>query len=131
VLLDLRAGDRVQVEIGGQARGVTLEATAFPSMTAERVTVLRDVQLISVTPQIQLERGLVSGEGAYIVSISESMRAQLGLEPRDVIVVINQARVRTADDVRRAFELLAGTGRIQMYVERNGDYIVRNFYWRR
>ncbi len=100
-------------------------------MTAERVTVLRDVQLITVTPQIQLERGLASTEGALIASISEQMRALLGLAPGDVIVAINRVRMTSAEDVRRAFEVLAGSGRIQMYIERNGDYLVRNFNWRR
>jgi serine protease Do len=131
VLLDLRAGDRLTLAVGGQSRAVSLEAVAYPSMTAERVTVLEGIQLITVTPQIQLERGLQSTEGAYIASISEQLRGQLGLAPGDVIVAINRYRMSSADDVRRAFDALAGTGRIQMYIERGDDFVLRNFYWRR
>jgi S1-C subfamily serine protease len=130
VLLDLRAGDALELDIEGQSRSVSLEATAFPSMTAERVTVLRDIELITVTPSIQLERGLVSGDGAYIAGISDQLRSQLGLQRGDVIVVINRVRMRSAEDVQRAFDALAGSGRIQIYLERNGDFMVRNFYWR-
>ncbi len=131
VLLDLRAGDDLTLRVEGQARPLSIKATAFPSMTAARVTVLRDIELITVTPAIQLERGLVSSEGAYITGISDQLRSQLGLLPGDVIVVVNRVRMRSAEDVQRAFEVLAGRGSIQMYLERNGDYIVRNFYWGR
>ena len=58
VLLDLRAGEDLSVSLEGRANPVGLEATAFPSMTAERVTIFRDLELITVTPAIQLERGL-------------------------------------------------------------------------
>ena len=36
ILLDLRAGDTLVVEVEGQRRPVRLEAEAFPSLTAER-----------------------------------------------------------------------------------------------
>jgi serine protease Do len=130
VLLDLRAGDALVLEVEGQPRPITLEATAFPSMTAERVAVLSGLQLITVTPQIQLERGLANEDGALVASISEQMRARLGLDAGDVIVAINRVRMRSAEDVRQAFDVLAGTGRVQMYIERNGDYLVRTLYWR-
>jgi type II secretory pathway component PulC len=58
------------------------------------------------------------------------MRARLGLDAGDVIVAINRVRMRSAEDVRQAFDVLAGTGRVQMYIERNGDYLVRTLYWR-
>jgi serine protease Do len=131
VLLDLRAGDRLVVQVDGRPRAITLEATAFPSTVAPRVTVLQDLQLITVTPQIQLERGLASPEGAYVANVSDQLRSQLGVQSGDVIVVINRVRMRSAEDVRRAFEILAGTGNIQIYLERNGDFIVRNLVWRR
>ena len=132
VLLDLRAGDRLVLEVGGQSRTVSLEAAALPSMTAARVTVLRDIELITVTAQIQLERGLTSSYGAYIAEISDQLRSQLALQRGDVIVQINRARMQCAEDVRRAFDVLANTGgSIQMWFERNGGYSSRNFYWRR
>src|SRR5690606_33424691 len=87
-LLDLRAGDRLVLEVEGQGRTVTIDAVPFPSVTAERIRVLTDIELITVTPQIQAERGLVSGDGALIADIPGQLSAQLGLAPGDVIVQI-------------------------------------------
>jgi serine protease Do len=131
MLLDLRAGDRLALAVEGQPRAVSLEAATFPSVTAERIRVLSDIELITVTPQIQVERDLTSADGALIADISGDLRNQLGLRPGDVIVQINRTRVRSAEDAADVFESLRGTGRIVMYFERNGDYNMRNFYWSR
>ncbi|HKJ01260.1 MAG TPA: PDZ domain-containing protein, partial [Longimicrobiales bacterium] len=101
------------------------------SVTAERVTVLQDMQLITLTPQIKAERGLVSDEGALIASISDQLSSQLGLQVGDVLRQVNQARVGSAEDARRIFEGLRGEGRVRIWVERNGGYIARDLYWRR
>ncbi|MEX2467933.1 MAG: trypsin-like peptidase domain-containing protein [Gemmatimonadota bacterium] len=130
-VMDLRAGDRLVLEIEGQTRPVTLEAVPFPSVTAQRVRVLSDIELVTVTPQIQVERGLTSTDGALITDISGELQSQLGLRAGDVIVQINRNRVRSAEDAATVFESLRGTGRIVMYFERNGDYNMRNFYWSR
>jgi serine protease Do len=130
-LLDLRAGDTLSLSIDGQSRPVRMTAAALPSVTAERVTVLQDMQLITVTPQIRAERGLVNEEGALIASISDRLSAQLGLQAGDVLIQVNRTRVTSADDARRIFESLRGQGAVRIYVERNGGYIVRDLYWRR
>src|SRR5690606_17356849 len=116
-LLDLRAGDRLALRVEGEARPVTLDAVAFPSVTAERIRVLEDVELITVTPQIQVERGLVSTDGAMVADIPEALGAQLDLRRGDVIVQINGLRIRSAEEAARAFEALRGAGRIVMYFE--------------
>ncbi len=131
VLLDLRAGDNLTIQLDGQPRAIELEAAAFPSVTAERVTVLSDIDLITVTPQIQSERGLASSDGALIADISDQLQGQLGLTVGDVIVQINRVRVRSAEQAAAAFSGLEGSGRIVMYFERNGGYNMRNFYWSR
>jgi len=130
-VMDLRAGEQLVLGVQGRDRPVTLEAVPFPSVTAERVRVLSDIELITVTPQIQVERGLTSADGALIADISGELQAQLGLLPGDVIVQINRTRVQSAEDAAAVFESLRGTGRIVMYFERNGDYSMRNFYWSR
>lgn len=131
LIMDLREGDRLELSLEGQRRAIVLEAVAFPSVTAERVRVLSDIELITVTPQIQVERNLTSADGALIADISSELQSQLGLGPGDVIVQINRMRIRSAEDAATAFESLRGTGRIVMYFERNGDYNMRNFYWSR
>ncbi len=131
VMLDLRAGDALELSLEGQPRPVRLRAAALPSVTAERVTVLRDMQLITVTPQVRAERGITSEDGALIASISAELAGQLGLRQGDVLVQVNRARVRSADDAARVFEGLRGQGTVRIYVERNGGYVARDLYWRR
>lgn len=129
LVLDLREGDRLVLDVEDRNEPVTLEAIAFPSMTAERVRVLRDIELITVTPQIQVERNLTSEDGALVTEIPNELQSQLGLRPGDVIVQINRTRIRSAEDAAEAFEAMRGSGRIALYFERNGDYNMRNFYW--
>jgi serine protease Do len=131
VLLDLRAGDGLELTVEGQARPVRLEAVAYPSTTAERVRVLQDIEVISVTPQVRAERGLASEAGALIVGITEQTRANTGLRPGDVIVGINRTAIRSADELARVFESLSGNGRLALTFERNGGYGVRNLVYRR
>lgn len=130
VLLDLRAGDSVALEVQGRRAPVTLSAVAFPSVTASRVTLFRDIELISVTGLIQQERGLVSEDGALITDISPELSRQLGLERGDVILQMNRLRIRSADDAAAFFDSLRGSGRIVLYLERNGSYGTTNLYWR-
>lgn len=131
VLLDLRAGEALELSLEGQPRPVRLQAAALPTVTAERVTVLQEMQLITVTPQIRAERGLASEEGALIASVSDRLAGQLGLQAGDVLRQVNQVPVRSAEDARQIFEGLRGEGRVRIWVERNGGYVARDLYWRR
>jgi len=130
VLLDLRAGDALELEIEGQRRPVSLTAAALPSVVAERVTVLQDMELITLTPQIRAERGIVNEEGALIAAISDALGARLGLRAGDVLVQVNRTRVRSAEDAAGILESARGGGPVRIYVERGGSYVVRDFYWR-
>ncbi|MDX1646081.1 MAG: trypsin-like peptidase domain-containing protein [Longimicrobiales bacterium] len=131
VLLDLRAGDLLELGLQERQGPVEVRAVAYPSLTASRVTLFQDIELISVTPQIQLERGLTNERGALIADISDELSAQLGLRRGDVIVQMNRTRIQTADDAARFFESLPGRqGRIVVWVERNGQLGTRSLYWR-
>ncbi len=130
LLLDLRAGDALSIRIDGQPRPVQVVASGLPSLAATRVTVLDEIDLVSVTAQIRAERGLMSDDGAMVAAISERMSTQLGLQVGDVLVQINRARVRSAEEVAAAFQALRGRGSLRLYFERNGQYVARDFYWR-
>lgn len=131
VLLDLRAGAALELTVDGQPRPVRLQAAPFPSVTAERVTVLQDIELVTVTPQIRSERGLASETGALIVGIPEDLGGRLGLQVRDVLVQINRTRVNSAEDAAAIFQSIRGSGQIRIWFERNGGLVARDFYWRR
>ena len=106
-LLDMRAGDLVEVEVEGMPP-VRVQAAQLPSVMAERVELLRDLEVVTVTPAIQSERGLASSEGALVVSISESLERVTGLATGDVLLGVNNHRVGTA---REAAEELRRTQR--------------------
>ncbi|HET9948158.1 MAG TPA: trypsin-like peptidase domain-containing protein, partial [Longimicrobiales bacterium] len=130
VMLDMRAGDRLSLSVEGRRDPLAVEAVPYPSRTAERVRVLQDIEVITVTPQIRAERGLVSEAGAMIAGISEELGNRLGLRVGDVIVGINRTPIRSAGQLADIFENLRGSGRMVVTLERNGGYSVRDFYWR-
>ncbi len=130
VMLDLRAGDELDLRIEGDTGPVHLKAAALPSETAPHVTVLKDIQLVTVTPQIREEQDIQSDNGALITSISPELSNQLGLSKGDVLLQINGTRIRTAQDAARIFDHLRGSGQVRIYFEHNGSVVVRDFYWR-
>ena len=129
VLLDLRAGDEIVLtpEGGGPLR---LRTEALPSVRAERIRILEDLELITVTPEVHAERGVRSDRGALVVGISPELQSQLGFIVGDVILQINNVRVSTAEAAARVLGRLRGHGTIQIYFERGGGLQVVSFYWR-
>jgi serine protease Do len=131
VLMDLRAGDEIVLSLEGSANPVRVRAEALPTMQAERVTALENMQLITVTPGVRSEQNLASEAGAMVVSVSPELQAYFGFRPRDVIVRINNVPVRRAEDVDRIFRDLRGRrGYLQIVIERDGSHIVGTFPWR-
>jgi serine protease Do len=129
LLIDLRPGDPVSVTLMESDDEVRLRAAEAPSLRAERVRALRDLELITLTPQIRAERGVASEEGALIVSLGDALAQQLGFREGDVIVQINDVRIRRAEDAARVFESLQ-PGRVRIVLERGGGYAIRDFLWR-
>lgn len=120
ILLDLRAGDPVELEV--EARP-TLRVTAeeIPSLRAERVTALQDLQLITLTPSIRAERRVTSEQGAVVVELRGDLARQLPLRPGDVILSINNAAIRQAEDVGAILERLRQSRQpFRIYFERDG-----------
>lgn len=105
VLLDLRAGDAVRLEVEGTAP-VVVRAARLPSATADRVALLENLEVVTVTPEIRAERRLASSRGALVVEISAELSRATGLAAGDVILAVNQHRVDTAeaaaDELRRS-----------------------------
>ncbi|MYI07011.1 MAG: PDZ domain-containing protein [Gemmatimonadetes bacterium] len=101
VLLGMRAGDRIELQFEGREPFV-VEAVALPWVSAEPVELLRDLEVVTVTPAIQAERGLVSAEGALIVRISPRVSQVIGLVVGDVLFALNNTRLRNARDAANA-----------------------------
>jgi serine protease Do len=131
VKLDLHVGDAVEVTVRTGKTTIRRRVVTgdLPTVTAEKITVLQDLQLINVTPAIQAERGIRSERGALIFRISPQVSRATGLRPGDVILAINRAPVRSASEVSDLLNVRAGQV-IRIYVEREGQVTFTDLVFR-
>ena len=131
-LLDLRVGEQVPLVVrrGGSDVNVSVAIADLPEVTAPKVQVLREMELVTLTPSIRAERGIRSPQGALIYRASERVTAELGMSPGDVIVQINRTPVRSAEDVSRALDYYAGRGTIRVFFEHQGSIYPTDFFIR-
>jgi serine protease Do len=99
----------------------------LPEVTAPKVQVLRELELVSVTPAIASERGLRNATGALVYNISPFIADQTGLAQGDVILQINNMPIRTAQDVARAIDAYGGRSYLQLIVQRKGQLFMTRF----
>jgi serine protease Do len=123
VKLDLHVGDAVQITARQSGNTVTrtLVTGDLPSVTAEKVKVLKELELVSVTPQIQAEQGIASERGALIFRITDRLSEQTGLQQGDVILAINRREVRSAEEVRQIVNGMRPREPFRVYFERHGQ----------
>ena len=123
-LLDAGVGSTVAIRYRRADRllDARLRVEELPSEQAQRLEVVRGLELISVTPQIAVERGLEIEDGALIVQLSPAASRVTGMREGDVIVGINRRPVQTAEDANDLFRTLAGGSRIFVTYYREGRY---------
>jgi len=128
-LLDAGVAARIEVTYlrDGRSRTVSLPVEELPSESADRLQVLSGLELITVDPQIAVERRLPLESGAMIAGISQRNAAITGMRVGDVIVAVGRQRVETAGDVDDLFQYYAGRGRIRVSVFRDGSYFSTYF----
>ena len=129
ILLDMRAGESIAVGIEGRSSAVTLVSEGVPSVSADRVTALEQMQLVTVTPGIRAERNLRYESGALILSIESQLESRIGFRAGDVILRIDRAGVTSAEQAATIFR--RASGNMTVYIERNGGVIVRQLSFRR
>ncbi|HXE60502.1 MAG TPA: trypsin-like peptidase domain-containing protein [Gemmatimonadaceae bacterium] len=127
--LDLRVGERVQLTVkrGDRQFPVTVTVSSLPDESAPKIQVLKELELVTVTPAIRAERGIRSAHGALIYAVSSRVSDDLGIAKGDVIVQINQVPIDNAQDVQKALNALAGRTVIHMYFERGGQIYTTDF----
>ena len=125
--LELRVGQTLPLVIhrDGHDINVDVKVADLPEVNAPRVTVLREIELVSLTPAIRSERNIRSASGAYVRGVSQRVSEQIGLQAGDVIVQVNQTRISNANDAAAA--LNGGRGMTVMFVERQGQYYRTEF----
>jgi serine protease Do len=121
-LLDLRVGDQVPLVVKRGTRDTPVSVTIadLPEVSAAKVAVLKELELVTLTPAIRVDRGIRSSRGALIYNLSDRVSDELGLEKGDVIVQINRTPVETANDAAHALNAGAGRATIRMFFERRG-----------
>jgi serine protease Do len=131
VKLDLHVGDVVQVAVrsGNTSRSRRIVSGDLPTVTAEKITVLQDLQLINVTPAVQAERSIRSEQGALIFRLSPEVSRATGLQEGDVILAIDRTPVRNASEVAGLLNVRPGQV-IRIYVEREGQVTFTDLMFR-
>jgi serine protease Do len=127
-LLELRVGesDSIVVRRGGRDISLVVQVVDLPDVNAPRVTVLREIELITVTAPIRAQHQIQSRQGALVNRVSDRVQQQIGIQSGDVIVQINRTPITDAESVNR---ILTGYGRggLRMYFERGGQIYATEF----
>ena len=106
---------------------VDVNVSDLPEVSAPKVQVLRELELVTVTPAIAAERGLRRQYGALVYQIGQVVAEQTGIQQGDVILQINNSAIKTAQDVARAIESYGGRTYLRVIVERQGQLYVTEF----
>lgn len=127
--LELRVGEAVPLVLrrGTQEINASVRVADLPEVNAPKVTVLREIQLVTLTPAIRAERSIRRANGALIQSVSSRVADQLGIQAGDVILQINRVPIADAESAARAIDYYAGRGAITMYLERAGQVYTTEF----
>jgi len=128
-LLDLRVGSPAHLHIrrGSREMDVDVNIADLPEVTAPKVQVLRELQLVTVTPAIASERGLRRATGALVYNVSPTIAEQTGLQQGDVILQINNSAIQSAQDVQKAIDYYGGRTYLRLVVERQGQLYMTTF----
>jgi serine protease Do len=120
--LDLRVGESIPIVVrrGGRDRTVNVEVADLPEVSAPKVAVLQELELVTLTPAIRAERGVRSPRGAVVYNVSDRVSNDIGLQRGDVIVQINRLPISSAADVKSAFDTYAGRSAMRVVWERAG-----------
>ena len=137
ILLDLRAGDDLVLSRSGTISRdpCQLEAVLVPvARLPPAITVSSATSSSSrCPPQVQGRAPTFAAEaGALVADISAELSSRTRASaPGDVIIQMNRARIRSADDAAAFFDALTGQeGRIVLYLERDNNYYTTSLYWR-
>ena len=131
IKLDVGPGDSVNVTYRRRGRDsqTVVVVENLPTTSAERISTLGDIELITLTPAIRQERSFEFENGALIYQIGGPARRSTGLRAGDLIVQINRQRITRAEQVTEIFNQYQGRrAPIRVYVERDGNVRFTDFY---
>ena len=128
-LLEMHVGEdaNLRVRHGTRERTVTVRVADLPEVSAQKVAVLKEIELLTLTPAIRAERSVRAGQGAVVYKVSERVGEELGIQAGDVIVQVNRTAITDAQQAGRLLESMTGRGPIRMIVERGGFLVSIDF----
>jgi serine protease Do len=129
VLLEARPGESMPVTFrrAGSEQTKTLTVADLPEVSAPKVQVLKELELVTMTPSIRAERGIRATKGAVVYQVSPRVREELGLQPGDVIVQINRTAIEDAAAVSKVLGANTGRGSYRLFFERAGQVYTTDF----
>jgi len=95
----------------------------LPTVTAEKVSVLRGLELVTVTPAIRSERRIRSEQGALVFRVDPEIARATGLREGDVIIGINRTAVTSAAQVSQVLGAVRPRQSFRLVFERGGQVI--------
>ncbi|MBI3127945.1 MAG: DegQ family serine endoprotease [Candidatus Tectomicrobia bacterium] len=131
IAADLKPGTAVRVAVlrAGKPLALTVTMGRMPDeeqMVAraparENITSSLGIQVQDLTPDIARQVGVRTRSGVVITNVTQgSPAAQVGLQRGDVIIEVNQKRVRNVAEMGQALQQGKGTGNL-FFVERKGS----------
>ena len=128
-LLDLRVGETLPIVVrrGGRDVPFALVVADAPEVTAPKVTVLKELQLISLSDAIRQERGVASGTGALVFRVTDRITEATGLQAGDVIVQVGRNRVLNAESASALISQYGERGPVYLQFERNRQLLQTSF----
>lgn len=131
-LLDVRVGESIPMVVkrGTDEVPITVKVADSPEVTATKVTVLSDLQLISLSDAIRAERGVAATSGALIYKVSDRISDAIGIQVGDVIVQVGRTRVNTAQEASSAIERESNRGQVYLVFERGRQLMQTSFSMR-
>jgi len=132
VKLDLRVGDTIALRFRGALgpRSTRIRTGDLPTVTAEKVSLLRGLELVTVTPAVQAERGLRSSRGALVFRLPREVADATGLREGDVIVAVNRTTISSAAQVGPIFESMRRRQLFRITFERDGQFLFTDLEFR-
>ena len=128
-LIDLTVGEQVPLVVrrGGSEVPMTVTIADLPEVSAQKVQVLRELELVTLTPAIRAERGIRAEKGALVYKASDRITQELSIQPGDLIVAVNRTEIGSAEDASRALDYYAGRGPIRLICVRDGQVFSTEF----
>jgi S1-C subfamily serine protease len=81
------------------------------------------MDVVTVTPAIQGERGLRGAKGVLILRVTDEVRGLTGLAEGDVILAVNRSLVSSARQFAELLEASRNQQAFRIYFERGGQII--------